>query len=53
MDRSADRQPTLCDECDQLAAWVRRTQLAGNHYFCVAHARREEDFGQDDPSYFF
>jgi hypothetical protein len=53
MDHSQHRHLKQCDECEQPAAWVRRTQFAGNRYFCVAHAQREEDFGRDDPSYFF
>ena len=53
MDHSADRHLTQCDECAKPAIWVRRTQFAGNHYLCTTHAPREEDFGQDDPSYFF
>jgi hypothetical protein len=53
MDHPHDQHLKLCDECEQPATWVRRTQFAGNHYFCTMHAQREEDFGQDDLSYFF
>ena len=36
----------LCDEsdCCELAVYVRRTQFAGDHYFCNSHARQEGDF---------
>jgi hypothetical protein len=53
MDHPADRPPKRCDECTEPATWVRRTQFAGTHYFCTTHAHREEDFGHEDPSYFF
>jgi hypothetical protein len=53
MDHPQDRHLKQCDLCEQPAAWVRRTQFAGNHFFCAPHAKLEEDFGLDDPSYFF
>ncbi len=43
----------LCDECDDPAVWVRKTQFSGNHHFCRKHAEAEENFGESDPSYFF
>jgi len=39
-------------ECGKPAAWARRTQFAGDHYFCDEDARRQRDFGKSDPSYF-
>ena len=53
MDRFHDRSLPLCDECDEPAVWVRRTQFAGSHSFCERHARCKEDFGQEDDSYFY
>jgi hypothetical protein len=53
MDHTTDQPPKQCDECDKPAVWVRRTQFAGNHYFCTTHAQREENFGQEDDSYFY
>jgi hypothetical protein len=49
-----DERDEACfaQNCHQGADWVRRTQFAGNHYYCDAHARQEEDFGQTDPGYF-
>jgi hypothetical protein len=44
MDHPHHRHLQQCDECEQSAVWVRRTQFAGNHYFCTLHAQREEDF---------
>jgi len=43
-----------CSEngCENQASWVRHTQFAGNHYFCTDHALAEDNFGQDDVSYF-
>ena len=42
-----------CLDCDQPAIWVRRTQFSGDHPFCDEHARKEKNFGKEDPSYFF
>ena len=53
MDRFHDRSLPLCDECDQPATWVRRTQFSGNHFFCTTHAEQKENFGQEDDSYFY
>lgn len=44
---------TSCCECGALATWVRRTQFAGNHPFCTAHALQEGDFGQTDHDSFY
>jgi len=41
-----------CDECWRPAKWVRYTQFSGNHHFCEKHARVNEDFGDEDVSYF-
>jgi hypothetical protein len=43
----------FCLDCDRPATWVRRTQFSGDHPFCEEHARQEQDFGQEHPSYFF
>jgi hypothetical protein len=53
VDHSAHRHLMQCDECTKPAVWVRRTLFAGNHYLCTTPAQREEDVGQDDPSYYF
>ena len=37
-----------CYWCDNPATWMRYTQFAGNHPFCVGHAALETDFGSDD-----
>ena len=37
-----------CIECDCEASWVRRTQFAGDHFYCLEHAQREPDFGQEN-----
>jgi len=37
-----------CLECDKPAECVRHTQFAGNHPYCLEHAQRESDYGQDD-----
>jgi hypothetical protein len=42
-----------CGDCSVLAAWVRQTQFSGHHFFCDVHARKQEDFGKEDGSYFF
>ncbi len=41
-----------CFECEAPAIWVRCTQFAGDHYFCDTCAKKEEDFGKEDDSYF-
>jgi len=42
-----------CLDCKKPTVWVRRTQFCGNHPYCDEHARRQGDFGHEDPSYFF
>ena len=49
---SGKKRP-CCLECGKPACWVRMTQFAGDHYFCDEHARKEDNFGKEDPSYFF
>jgi|SRR3989338_2500674 len=39
--------------CNEPAVWMRFTQFSGDHPYCDKHARAEENFGQEDPSYFF
>ena len=41
-----------CLECGEPAEWTRHTQFAGNHPYCEEHAKKEDDFGEDD-SYTF
>ena len=34
-----------CEEgCGKPAAWIRKTQFAGNHSYCEKHAEKEPDF---------
>ncbi len=42
-----------CDMCQSIAVWVRSTQFSGDHLFCDTCARKEENFGERDSSYFF
>lgn len=42
-----------CIMCENPAEWVRCTQFAGDHPFCDGCAKKEDDFGEDDPSYFY
>jgi hypothetical protein len=37
-----------CLVCDEPAVWVRSTQFAGEHPYCLKHAEEEEDFGEND-----
>jgi hypothetical protein len=41
-----------CIECDQPAEWLRCTQFAGDHPYCLEHAELESDFMIND-SYTF
>lgn len=43
----------MCRECNEEATWVERTQFSGDHYFCDKHAREQNNFGQEDFSYFY
>jgi hypothetical protein len=36
--------------CGSKADYVRRTQFAGDHYFCEEHAKKEKDFLEEDSS---
>lgn len=42
-----------CFMCEGFAKWVRKTQFAGDHFFCDGHAREEEDFGKEIDGQFF
>jgi len=42
----------ICQKCDKRATWVRLTQFMGDHPFCTDHAKKEENFGKEDLSYF-
>jgi hypothetical protein len=39
---------TACLTCGEQSTWVRRTQDAGDHFYCVEHAREQKDFGEED-----
>ena len=49
--RSQHPEVICCNECSKPAEFVRRTQFAGNHYFCADHAKQEEDFGTKGESF--
>jgi hypothetical protein len=49
----AKQAQSRCLECKSPATWRRRTQFSGDHPYCDKHARRESDFGQENPSYFY
>lgn len=38
----------LCLVCGKEADWIRSTQFAGDHPYCEHHAKKEDDFGEDD-----
>lgn len=38
--------------CGAVAVWVRSTQFTGKYHFCDRCARQENDFGQEESSYF-
>jgi hypothetical protein len=40
-------------DCEKEVAWIRCTQFAGEHPYCEECAKKEEDFGKDDDSYFY
>lgn len=42
-----------CDSCEKPATWIRHTQFAGSHPFCIEHAEQEENFGKSDSLYFY
>ena len=42
-----------CLVCGEEAKRVRVTQFSGTHYFCLEHAKEEEDFHMSDTSYAF
>jgi hypothetical protein len=46
-------EDNLYCECGKPATWVRKTQFAGTHPYCTEYAKRENDFGRSDSSYFF
>lgn len=41
-----------CLVCGADEEWTRHTQFAGDHPYCEHHAKKEDDFGEDD-SYTF
>jgi len=46
-DLKAADVPT-CMECEKPAKWVRHTQFAGNHPYCKAHDKEQDDFSTND-----
>ena len=38
----------VCLICGKPADWVRSTQFAGDHPYCEHHAKKEDDFGEED-----
>lgn len=34
-------------------SWIRHTKFSGDHPFCLKCAEKEENFSQDNPSYFY
>jgi hypothetical protein len=53
MYRLKNTKTRLCEDCALIAVYVRCTQYAGDHFFCTAHAREQEDFGKEDPDHYF
>jgi len=37
-----------CLECNENATYIRHTQFAGDHPYCEHHAKKEDDFGEND-----
>lgn len=37
-----------CTDCNEPALYVRHTQFAGSHPFCMTHAMLERDFLRND-----
>jgi len=40
-----------CIECNKPADYIRHTQFAGDHPYCLEHAQKEKDFEDMDDSY--
>jgi hypothetical protein len=51
--REIEEDGPKCVICGKKPSWVRRTQFAGNHYFCSTHAEAEEDFGDNSSNNMF
>jgi hypothetical protein len=51
----ADKSPYEgpCIMCEEKATWIRHTQFAGSHPYCLEHAEKEDDFKKTDSSCFF
>ncbi len=47
-ERAAKRSTERCLHCSAKALHIRHTQFAGNHPYCLEHAKREPDFGVND-----
>ena len=41
--------------CGAAATWMRKTQFAGDHYFCTQDAKKEPDFRKEkrDDTFFW
>lgn len=48
-----DYSNEVCCICGEPATWVRSTQFAGDHPYCTIHAKKEDDFGEEDDSTFW
>lgn len=43
-----------CIDCGRTKVrWIRHTQFSGTHPYCKKCAKKQDDFKQEDPSYFF
>ena len=51
--RTIEEDGPKCEICGKKPSWVRRTQFAGNHYFCATHAEEESDFGDNSSNNMF
>lgn len=43
-----NREQCSAGKCERPVSWIRHTQFAGNHPFCIDDAKREKDFGADN-----
>lgn len=39
---------TICLGCGKPATWIRHTQFAGSHPYCLVCAQKEDDFLEED-----
>ncbi|MDF1478782.1 hypothetical protein PYV02_06750 [Leifsonia sp. H3M29-4] len=50
--RTVESSGMRCCACDEPSRWLRRTRSNSDRYFCDDHAKREADFGRQNPGYF-